>query len=407
MSVLLCVDIGTSSLKAALVSDLGRVAAFSRISFKLKNHDTTYIARLWVQALKEAVEDLKQQVCKTNSNGLSDCRAIVISGNGPTLVTDDGLTLLWNALEDTNPPQLPQSSQGSLFMPRFALFREHFNTEFNNASTIFSGPEYLIWRLCGAKITILPESRYSRAYWSEQVLVDAGIDPDKVPPFVGPGHIAGKFSCSDNDINLPEGIPVIAGGPDFTVAMIGTNTLSPGKLCDCAGSSEGINLCTDRPLTKNNIRTLPSVIPGLWNAAFMLSQSGKKFAHTRKAYMDQTGQECDYKEYIDYCFENKESDGYKTMTELAGKIKNGLNEILLLAKENNVPVYDYMMVTGGQAKNQKWMNLKQDILEYKLCVTESPDSELIGDAVLGFYGLGDFDSIQQAADKLVHIKDSL
>ena len=85
---ILCVDIGTSSLKAALMPDSPKSIAYARANFTEK--DESKIAREWVGALKQAVEELKQ---KSPDTGIE---AICISGNGPTVVSNNGLTLLWS-----------------------------------------------------------------------------------------------------------------------------------------------------------------------------------------------------------------------------------------------------------------------------------------------------------------------
>lgn len=43
--------------------------------------------------------------------------------------------------------------------------------------------------------------------------------------------------------DLPPGIPVIGGGPDFVLTLLGTATVRPGRICDRSGTSDGINLC--------------------------------------------------------------------------------------------------------------------------------------------------------------------
>ena len=54
----LCADIGTTSLKAALVSDKGQVLSFSKIEFT--STDKSKIALEWFEALKESISALKK-----------------------------------------------------------------------------------------------------------------------------------------------------------------------------------------------------------------------------------------------------------------------------------------------------------------------------------------------------------
>ena len=62
-----------------------------------------------------------------------------------------------------------------------------------------------------------------------------------------------------------------------------------------------------------------------------------------------------------------------------------------------------MTVTGGQAKNDLWMQLKADALGMTLEICNCADSELTGDACAAWTGLGLYPSIQDAAGKIVKV----
>ena len=390
----LCADIGTTSLKVALVSETGQVLSFSRINFE--HTEKFKISDEWSKALKKAVAEIKRGL---NENSL-DCDAICVSGNGPTIVSEDGTTLLWNEELDFK-IQIPEEFSSSIFLPRIEAFAKLFPQKFESQK-IFSGPEFLIWKLCKTQITVLPEARYESAYWNEKALLAINARPAFFGKFVNPGFNCGTLTKEACDkFSIKKEIPVIAGGPDFIAAMIGTNSLSKGKLYDCAGSSEGINLCVDVPVFKNGVRTLPSVIPGLWNAAVLMQSSGRKFVDCKKNFELEYGKEVSYENYIQYCFENKTSEGFKTINALAHSVKDGIQILKNLADEKGLPISDVITVTGGQAKNDRWLQFKADVADYKFCVTKVPDSELIGDAALALYGLGLCSSIQEAAEKIV------
>ena len=455
----LCVDIGTSSLKAALVSDKGQVLSFYREMFS--SSDKSKISSDWIAGLQNSIYKIKRDM-QLAGNDFS-CDAVCISGNGPTLVSEDGTTLLWNEKIDgeienaqsgadgsahysnacsandsnigsahysnacsandsnigsahySNACSANDSNTGSaqlqndieekfshsLFIPRIKYFKHKYSESFNNKK-IFSGPEYLIWYLTGTHITILPEARYETAYWNDQALSFIGAKPEQFGRFVNPGYNCGTITKEVSSLfGLDKNIPVIAGGPDFIVAMIGTNTLKPGKLCDCAGSSEGINLCTDRQVFAEGLRTLPSVMSGLWNLAVLMQSSGKQFVECKENYEYEINQKISYAEYINNCFKNKNSQGYVTMTNLAVSVKDALDKITGCAKENNLQIDDVMMITGGQSKSPLWIQHKTDIINYKICTTEVADSELIGDAVLAGVALGLYKTITEAADSMV------
>ena len=434
----LCADIGTTSLKAALVSDKGQVLSFSKIEFT--STDKSKIALEWFEALKESISALKKNQIESlseNKNlvdsktGTLNIDAICISGNGPTIVSEDGTTLLWNAPVDSSlildikkilPPELSENFSHSLFLPRILAFKNLYKKQFEKQK-IFSGPEYLIWSLSNSQITILPEERYEAAYWNDQVLTAIGgstankSSPEKnestgincspsMGPFVKPGFNCGTITKEiASQLKISSSTKVIAGGPDFTVALIGTNTLQQGKLCNRAGSSEGLNWCTAKPVFASGIRTLPSVIPGLWNASILSHNSGDRIADSKQAYEKENNVEISFSQYIKLCLEEKDKNGAQILQELSDFFKDGISKFRTLSKENNIPLRETVMVTGGQAKNPLWLKHKAECSQINLATCEIPDSELIGDAVLASYGLGLYDSIQEAAEKMVKIKN--
>ena len=93
--------------------------------------------------------------------------------------------------------------------------------------------------LTGEAVTILPEERFKPAYWNEQVCKLCGIEEAKLPPFVGIGDVCGilhkqlaaELSCCETGICFSNNCRVIAGGPDFIVALIGTGKTNDEEVC--------------------------------------------------------------------------------------------------------------------------------------------------------------------------------
>lgn len=391
----LSADIGTTSLKAALIDDEGKVKAFAKESFE--KPDERYIAQKWFSALCSAVKKL------IDAAGEDDIAAIGISGNGPTIVSEDGTTLLWNA--DIKPASIAGTlAAHSLFIPRIAAFRELFPAEWNASPYIYSGPEYLIHKLTGASLTILPEARYESAYWTREQLEAASVPEGKLPPYVPLASDAGATNEEATAaLGLKKPVRVFCGGPDFIAAMIGTNTLAVGKIYDRAGSSEGINICTPFPLHEERVRSLPSVIPGLWNASMLQTESGRMFVNYKTIVEAIMEREFSYEELIAYCLEHPESDGFEILSLIAENLHRSFSALLAAAEKNNIRVRLPVVVTGGQTKNEQWMQMKCDYARIPLALTACPDAELIGDAAAAFTGLGVYGSLEEAASSLVKI----
>ena len=389
-----CIDIGTTSLKAALISECGFVFKSTVVRFSSQMIQNPFeIANCWKNAFFEAGKDLEI------SN--FDIIAICISGNGPTLTSvcdNQTFTLLWNnhSFSIKNPIQTK-----SIFIPRLLLLKENFSEIWQNSEIILSGPEFLIYFLTEQKLTILPENRFIQAYWQKEELLEYEIPQKLLPDYVLLGHNAG-FVKSEilSKLNIPQSkkIPVFCGGPDFITALIGTNTLSVGKICDRSGSSEGINLCTNKPIRMEGFRNLPSVIPELFNTSYLLPDTGTRFTEWKNS---SEWKNKPYEECIKFLLKNKNNKGYKIIFEIANDVKYAFEKIIqqqkLLTNQNNISI----ICTGGQAKNPSWMQFKSDITKLQLCVTNCPDAELMGNAIIANTQLKNYSSLKEAADTMV------
>lgn len=325
IETVLAVDIGTTSLKAGLITAAGEVVSFSTIPFL--ESDSNKIADEWVFTFDSVLE-------KFLNHPDIKIKGIAISGNGPTIVSENGVTLRWN--EDNS----QSVSTKSIFIPRILLFKKRFSEEYKKSKWIFSGPEYLIWKLTGRAVTILPEERYLSAYWTDKDLSDFDIEKEKLPEFVKLG-----FNCG----STKNGIPVFGIGPDFIAGLIGTDVIENGKICDRCGSSEGINFCIDKEIYAEGIRTLPSIKKGLWNISVLIPESGNLPEDIRLE-----------------------------------KVKNAVDRLKNISKLYNLDFPAEMIVTGGQAKNDEYLQKKSELLNMKLKIANCRDAELLGDAKIGW-----------------------
>ena len=182
---------------------------------------------------------------------------------------------------------------------------------------------------------------------------------------------------------------------------MGTATVEPGKICDRSGSSEGINLCAEKPVFKEGFRTLPSAIPGLWNISVIIPESGSILNEYKNEISLLEKRELSWEEIIDYSLDDKNSEGYRILCGLAYSVKNALSALKKLANENDLTFCGTMSVTGGQAKNERWLEKKAFDCNTNLEVCNTPDSELTGNAAVALYGLGLFGSLQEAAKAIV------
>lgn len=280
----------------------------------------------------------------------------------------------------------------------------------------------MIYLLTGNALSILPEKRFLEAYWSKGGFEEAGLSAEdaegamqKLPAFVPAASIAGsltktaaEFLCGGEGecaVGLvKDGIPVVCGAPDFISALVGTNTLRAGLFCDRAGSSEGINLCTSKPVAGQGIRTLPSIIPGLWNASVLLPESGERFSAYREKISRLYARPISLDEMVQILLQSDGSlaeldQGKYLMLQTAMMVRDGLNALWRAAAESDaVPLLKAeMTVTGGQAENALWNQMKANVTGYTVYTQSLVHAELTGDAVFALLALGLYKDIHSAA----------
>lgn len=392
ISAFLCADIGTSSLKTALIGTDGRVLAVKRQYFQGIYHRYTEVcarAQVWCDAFYTAAYSLRGAFD-------GEILGICISGNGPTLVSEDGSLLLWNT---PAPDNVPAAVGTSLFIPRLLFFRTVYPKLWEDSRYIYSGPEYLIWTLTGTPLTILPEKRYTEAYWTAQSLEQNDIAADKLPAFVPPGYCAGVLLPSAAERCGLNRVPVYCGAPDFITALVGTDTLAPGKLCDRAGTSEGLNLCTCHPAHEKGIRTLPAVLPDMYNASVLIADSGRRFSDYKK----NNAPSLSYTDLVINLIKTGSGEGFDLISQIAREVGDGVAHLRRIARNQNLSEIQSMRITGGQGKNSAWVQFKSSAANIAIEVPECADSELIGDAVFAGVGSGLFSSVSEGAAALVRI----
>ncbi len=354
-ALVLAVDIGTTSLKAAFVSAAGEVFDFKRIEYwaiidgKPKNG-----AAAWVAALRELFP----------SPSLAACAAVSVSGNGPTIVAADGTTLMWSAATESvcKTENAGPETDGK---PKTGAADDNRSQDQKGAAPCHcrARPDNLF-----SKIDI-PDAQ--KKIYEPRLAAFKKLFPDawqKSPRlYTSTQWLCGWIKNNAASIGLPSGVPVFDAGPDFIAALVGTATLFPGRLCDRAGSSEGLNLCSPKFFEAPGLRVMPSPAKGFWNVSYLISDPGS----SRQEKLD--------------------------------NFKKAFNALKEAAAANGVPFGGRVVVTGGQARDKELLLAKEAAVGATITTAQIPDAELLGDAAAAFFRLGTYSSLEEAASKIVRI----
>ena len=103
--------------------------------------------------------------------------------------------------------------------------------------------------------------------WSDRVLELCGLDRSVFPPVVHPGSVVGTVTAqAAAETGLAEGTPVVVGGADTQLALLGIGVTQPGRFTVVGGSFWQHTVVLDEPLIDPGarLRTLCHTEPGRW-----------------------------------------------------------------------------------------------------------------------------------------------
>ncbi|MDR1506225.1 MAG: sugar kinase [Treponema sp.] len=423
LSVILCADIGTSALKAAFIDTNGKLLAFCREPYSRLPAVSSGPPACWLSAFFRALDNLVFQHPGIRPG------AVVISGNGPTLVPvlHDGKSAA--PLHWFSAPSCPPEFTGgkSFFLPSVAAYKNGSPESFKKTKLFLSSQEWLSYTLGAEPVTVLPQEAYRRFYWDAGQCEKAGLDPDMFPPFAAMGSRIGKISAvrlseeaaQGTAKHIPIDAPVIAGGPDFIMALLGSAVIEPGMICDRTGSSEGINLCVDEQdyrriqagfaaetsagdRESGEIRLLPHARQGFFNAGIVFPESGSLFEKYRR---DSGQADKPYDVLMEEISRDSRHEARAVLDAIAFRVKAALEKFRAAGLVPfPLPAPVQMTVSGGQAKYPLWNGIKAKVTGAVILVPEIPDGELAGDAALGaLYLRGG--SLEETIRRMVRIQD--
>ena len=412
-------------MKGGLVSSEGELVAYHRVTYweKTRQDYHAWDPGVWVEALREIVASV---------GGYQRISAVAVSGQGPTVIpVDSDGKVLFYALLWMDKRNLRQEGTKSFFLPKIAWFRENHPDLYEKTKWFLSCAEYLNFFLTGEARTITPSKEFIPYIWHSDDSAKYGLDLAKLPPFATMTDAVGSVTeHSSTFTGIPAGVPVVAAGSDFLVALLGAGAVEPGRTCDRAGTSEGINHCATAPLADKRLRTLPHAIDGLYNISGILSSTGRLFEWLRRI----TGQsDRSYREILQeienlplersrpYFFPSFEKNGDFEFARggflelhpdhtrddmgraVVESIAFGIRRVLETMESNGLAI-DELRVTGGQARNVIWNQLKADITGKRILVPEIEDAELLGSASCALVRQGEFGSLREASGALVKVR---
>ncbi len=126
-----------------------------------------------------------------------------------------------------------------------------------------------------------------RQTWSQSVAAEMGFPLEKLPRLVRATDIVGELSAeAATSLDLPAGIPLVAGGGDGQCAGVGSGVIESGKAMINIGTATGVQvfLNSTRRDPRHTLNCAAHVVPGCWEMEGHTQSSGAAFRWLRDEF---------------------------------------------------------------------------------------------------------------------------
>lgn len=466
MEVLLSVDIGTQSARAALVDYFGQVLASASQEYELvcpkpgwaeQNPDS------WWNATVSNIRDILAKVPK------AEVRGIAVGGQMHATVPVDGegrlvtpAALLWcdkrsepqcasikekadedELLRNTGNPVLP-----CWLGPKIRWIRENQPDIYRQAFKFLTCKDYLNLRLTGEMLTDYSEASGSylfdtrRGAWSQELCELIGVDRDKLPAIAESSQIIGKVTAgAAATTGLRPGTPVVCGGGDMLCLLLGAGVVQHGCACDVTGTAADISVHTPEPLYDKRLMNLHHVLPGGgWISFGILDAGGGSYKWFRDTFAAAEVAEARAKGISAYNLIDRRAaktppgaEGLFFLPYLLGERTLGtpdsrgvffglttrhgfghcaralmegvtfdLRQTLEIIREKGIGISEIRAI-GGAARSSLWCEIKTDIYSTTLLTLSNFEGGIIGGIILAGLGTGVYRDAAEGAARIVKI----
>ncbi len=307
-------DVGTSGVKAILVSPRGEVVAAATSPLTISTPRPGWTEQHpedWWSATLESIRAVRARRpgAMVEAVGISGQMhsSVFLDHEGrvirPALLWSDGRTTAECAeitvrvggearLRDlAGNPALE-----GFTLPKILWLRRHEPEAFARLATVVLPKDYIRYRLTGALATDPSDASATLMYdtahlrWSDEILAAVGLPRTIVPPVGGSAEVLGRVTTAGASITgLTVGTPVVGGGADNACGAAGVDVVTQGEVVTSWGTSGTVLAPTAEPRVDPELRvhTFCHVVPNTWYLMGVVLSAGGAFAW----YRDQLARE--------------------------------------------------------------------------------------------------------------------
>jgi len=457
----LAIDVGTGSSRAALVSATGEIAAFSRKDYPTYTPRPGWVEQdpeVWWQCVKTTVADViaKTGVEPERISAVCACGQM----HGPVPVDGDGNALLprvqlWNDKRDEDICQsLRQTTDERALLKlaanpiasswtgfKVAWIREHQEDVYAEARFFLVPKDFINLHLTGVAATDRSEASGTFLLncrtldYDDRLLGELRLDKSKFAPVCRCDEVIGHISAkASKETGLAEGTPVVAGGGDFLVSLLGSGITQPGVGSDVTGTSTLISVCSDKPVLDPRVMNLHAAGDG-WVPFCLIDAGGECMRWARRTFapgdasFDDVNRMADEVEpgsgglvFLPYLTGERIGGRADSRAQFfgitsghsPGHFHRSVMEGSAFASKRNIDLmrslgcdFSRIVAAGGGARSELWLRIKAAVYEMPIDVPESVESGVLGCAILAGCGAGAFASPAEGAQRLVKLSGTI
>jgi xylulokinase len=264
MSLLIGLDIGTTSVKVGVFEASGRQVAAAAQDYRI-DHPKPDWAEMDAETYWQATVATVRRALSTGAAEPGRVTAIAVSSQGETVIPVDengrvlGRALVWlDNRARAEARELTERFDAETIYDRTGVpsvsptwtackllwWRRHEPELFAAAHRFLLVEDFILHRLSGRFVTNGGVQCTTLMYdirandWWNPMLDAVGIGPERLPDLVRPGTVTGSLSAqAASALGLPVGVRVVGGGMDQGAGAVGVGNIERGVISESTGGA--------------------------------------------------------------------------------------------------------------------------------------------------------------------------
>lgn len=452
------VDLGTSAVKLLLMNAEGKIESVVSKEYPLYFPHPGWSEQNpedWWSAVLEGLKELTENCDKSQIAGISfggQMHGMVALDENddvirPAILWNDGRTqkqtdYLNNVIgKETLSKYTANIAFAGFTAPKILWMKEEEPENFARTKMIMLPKDYIAFKLSGVYSTDVSDASGMLIFdvknkcWSKEMLDICGITEEQVPKIFESYETVGTILPEvAKELGFPENVKIVAGAGDNAAAAVGTGTVGDGR-CNISLGTSGTIFISSKTFGVDEHNALHSFAHA--DGYYHLMGCMLSAASCNKWWMDEIIGTKDYaaeQEKIKKLGENHvfflpylmgERSPHNnpnargtfigmtmdtTRADMTQAVLEGvafaIRDSFEVAKSLGIKI-ERTKICGGGAKSPLWKKIIANVLGIKVDVIESEEGPGYGGAMLAAVACGEFASVEEAAEKLVKVIDTI